>query len=178
MFKTRITEMLGIECPILLGPMLWISRAELVAAVSNAGGLGILVGLCSPTPEELREEIKRIRGMTDKPFAVNITLLPTARPIDYEAYFGAAVAEGVSIVETSGRSPEPYIKMLKDAGAKEVHMFLSSPEIKYSCFYGINTPTRKELISANNSNEKIAKMIGGDQPSEINLSSAKELLAH
>ena len=138
MFKTRITECLGIEYPILLGPMLWISKAELVAAVSNAGGLGILVGLCSPTPEELREEIKRIRGMTDKPFAVNITLLPTARPIDYEAYFSAAVAEGVNIVETSGRSPEPYMKLLKDAKVTVLHRAARIRDIKTAERVGVD----------------------------------------
>ncbi len=121
MFKTRITEMLGIEYPIISGPMQWLSRAELVSAVSNAGGLGIIAGLSSPTAKELRQEIKKTKSMTDKPFAVNITLLPTARPVNYEEYFNAAIEEGVNIIETSGRSPEPYMKLLKDARVKVLH---------------------------------------------------------
>ena len=121
MFKTRITEMLGIEYPIISGPMQWLSRAELVSAVSNAGGLGIIASLIFPAVEELRQEIKKTKSMTDKPFAVNITLLPTARPVNYEEYFNAAIEEGVNIIETSGRSPEPYMKLLKDAKVKVLH---------------------------------------------------------
>jgi len=103
MFKTRITEMLGIEYPILQGPIQWLSRAELVSAVSNAGGLGIISSLTFPTAKELQDEIKKTKGMTDKPFAVNITLLPTMRPINYEEYFSAAIEEGINIIETSGQ---------------------------------------------------------------------------
>ncbi len=121
MFKTRITEMLGIEYPIIAGPMAYLSRAELVSAVSNAGGLGIIASLTFQTTEELREEIKKTKSMTDKPFAVNITLLPTARPVNYEDYFNAAIEEGVNIIETSGRSPEPYMKLLKDAKVTTMH---------------------------------------------------------
>jgi NAD(P)H-dependent flavin oxidoreductase YrpB (nitropropane dioxygenase family) len=121
MFKTRITEMLGIEYPIIQGALMWLSRAELVAAVSNAGGLGTIAALTFPTANELREEIKRAKSLTDKPFAVNITLLPTIRPISYEEYIDAAIEEGVSIIETAGRSPQPYMKRLKDAGVKVIH---------------------------------------------------------
>ena len=129
MFKTRITEMLGIEYPIIAGPMRWLSRAELVSAVSNAGGLGIIVsgssamteGLSSPTAKELRQEIKKTRSMTDKPFAVNISLMPTAQPVNHEEYLNAAIEEGVTIIETSGQSPEPYMKLLKDAKVKVLH---------------------------------------------------------
>jgi len=120
-FKTRITEMLGLEYPIISGPMQWLSRAELASAVSNAGGLGIITSLTFPTIEELRQEIKKTKSMTDKHIAVNITLLPTARPVNYEEYFNAAVEEGVNIIETSGRSPEPYMKLLKDAKVKVLH---------------------------------------------------------
>ena len=87
MFKTKITEMLGIEYPIIAGPMGYLSNAELVSAVSNAGGLGILVSMTHRTAEDLRQEIKKTKSMTDKPFAVNITLLPTIRPVNYEEYF-------------------------------------------------------------------------------------------
>jgi len=89
MLKTRVTEMLGIEYPIIKGPMAYISRAELVAAVSNAGGMGIIASLSFETIDELRKEIKKAKNLTDRPFAVNITLLPTARPVNYEDYFKA-----------------------------------------------------------------------------------------
>ena len=122
MFKTRITELFGIEYPIIQGALGGgLSRAELVSAVSNAGGLGMITSLNYSTSEELRQEIKKTKGMTDKPFAVNVTLLPTMRPVNYEEYFAAALEEGVGIIETSGRSPEPYIKLLKDAKAKVMH---------------------------------------------------------
>ncbi len=121
MFETRITKMLGIRYPILAGPMQWLSRAELVAAVSNAGGLGIIASLIFPTPEELKQEIRKTRTLTNKPFAVNVTLLPTVRKVNHEDYFRAALEEGVKIIETSGRSPEPHMKMLKDAGVTVMH---------------------------------------------------------
>ena len=130
MFKTRITELLGIEHPIIAGPMGYISRAELVSAVSNAGGLGIMVGTTFGEPKDLKEEIKKTKSMTDKPFAVNVTLLPAARPINYEEYFAAALEEGVNIIETSGRSPEPYMKMLKDAKATVLHRATRTKDIK------------------------------------------------
>jgi len=120
-FKTRVTELLGIEYPIIQGAIQWLSRAGLVAAVSNAGGLGVISSLTFATPEELRQEIKKTRNMTSKPFAVNVTMLPTSRPVNYEGYFNAAIEEGVTIIETSGRSPEPYMKLLKDAGVKVMH---------------------------------------------------------
>ncbi len=121
MFNTRITEMLGIEYPIIQGAMHWLSRAELVSAVSNAGGLGIISSLTFPNTKELREEIKKTKSLTDKPFAVNITLLPTIRPVNYEEYITAAIEEGVNIIETAGRNPRPYMKLLKDAGVKVMH---------------------------------------------------------
>jgi nitronate monooxygenase len=101
--------------------MQWLSRAELVAAVSNAGGLGILASLSFPDCADLREEIKKTKSLTDKPFAVNVTLLPTARPVNYEDYFNASIEEGVNIIETSGRSPEPYMQLCKDANVKVMH---------------------------------------------------------
>jgi len=130
MFKTRITELLGIEHPIIAGPMGYISRAELVSAVSNAGGLGIMVGTTFGEPKDLKEEIRKTKSLTDKPFAVNVTLLPAARPVNYEEYFAAALEEGVNIIETSGRSPEPYMKMLKDAGATVLHRATRTKDIK------------------------------------------------
>lgn len=121
MFKTRITELLGIKYPITQGGMMWLSRAELVAAVSNAGALGILTAFTFPTPAELAAEIKRTRTLTDKPFGVNITLLPTLRPVDIDGYLGAIIDSGVKIVETAGRNPEQYMGRLKAAGVKVIH---------------------------------------------------------
>ncbi len=121
MFKTRITELFGIKYPIIQGGMMWISRAKLVVAVSNAGGLGIIAAFTFPTPQELADEIKKTRGLTDKPFGVNITLLPTLRPVDIDGYFNAVIDTGIKIVETAGRSPEPYMERLKAAGIKVIH---------------------------------------------------------
>ncbi|TRZ94027.1 MAG: nitronate monooxygenase [Dehalococcoidia bacterium] len=119
--KTRITELFGVDYPIIQGGMMWVSRAELVAAVSNAGGLGILSALTFPSPEELAAEIKRTRELTDKTFGVNITLLPTLRPKDIDGYFDVVIKGGIKVVETAGRSPEPYMERLKVAGVKVIH---------------------------------------------------------
>jgi len=121
MFKTRITELFGIKYPITQGGMMWISRAELVAAVSNAGGLGIITAFTFPTPQELAVEIKKTKELTDKPFGVNITLLPTLRPVDIDGYVNAVIDSGVKIVETAGRNPEPYMERFKAAGVKVIH---------------------------------------------------------
>ena len=119
--RTRITEMLGIEHPIVQGGMQWVGLAELASAVSNAGGLGILTGLTQPTPEALQKEIARCREMTDKPFAVNLTILPTIKPVPYEAYAQAIVDSGIKIVETAGRNPEPFLPPFKAAGITVIH---------------------------------------------------------
>lgn len=121
MFKTRITELFGIKYPIIQGGMMRISRAELVAAVSNAGGLGILTTFAATTPEELTDEIKKTRDLTDKPFGVNIPLLPALKPVDFDMYFDVILKSGVKIFETAGGSPAPYIERLKAAGAKIIH---------------------------------------------------------
>jgi len=101
--------------------MQWVGLAELASAVSNAGGLGILTGLTQPTPEDLQKEIQRCREMTDKPFAVNLTILPTIKPVPYEEYAQAIVDSGVKIVETAGRNPEPFLPLFKSAGIKVIH---------------------------------------------------------
>ena len=102
MFKTRITELFGIKYPIIQGALGGgLSRAELVSAVSNAGGLGTITSLNYATAGGLRQEIKKTKSMTDKPFAVNVTLLPTMRQVNYEEYFSATIEEGVNIIETS-----------------------------------------------------------------------------
>ena len=141
MFKTRITEMFGIEYPIIAGPMAGISHAEVVSAVSNAGGLGIIVATTFPTLKDLQEEIKKTRSMTDKPFGVNITMLPSFRSVSYEEYITAAVEAGVGIIETSGRSPEPYIKLLKDAGVKTMHRATRTRDIKTAERAGVDAVT-------------------------------------
>ena len=119
--RTRVTELLGIEHPIVQGGMQWVGTAEMAAAVSNAGGLGIITGLTQPTPEDLAKEIERCRGMTDKPFAVNLTILPTIKPIPYEDYARAIVDSDIKIVETAGRNPEPFLPLFKGAGIKVIH---------------------------------------------------------
>jgi len=141
MLKTRITEMLNIEYPIIAGPMAYLSRAELVSAVSNAGGLGIIASLTYSTTEELRQEIRKTKSMTDKPFAVNITMLPTIRPVNYEDYFNTAIEEGVNIIETSGRSPEPYMKLLKDAKVKTMHRATRTRDMKTAERVGVDIVT-------------------------------------
>ncbi len=119
--KTRITELFGIEHPIVQGGMQWVGRAELVGAVANAGGLGFITALTQPTPGDLSKEIARTREMTDKPFGVNLTILPTLRPVPYQEYAQAIVDSGVKIVETAGRSPEPFMPLFKAAGIKVIH---------------------------------------------------------
>lgn len=120
-FDTALTRALGIEIPVVQGGMQWVGYAEMASAVSNAGGLGILTALTQPTPEDLRNEIRRCRKMTSKPFAVNITLLPAMVPPDYAAYARVVIEEGVKIVETAGNSPGPIIKMMKEAGIIVLH---------------------------------------------------------
>ena len=121
MLKTRITDLFGIEHPVIQGGMQWVGYAELVSAVSNAGALGILTALTQPTPEDLVKEIQRTREMTDKPFGVNLTVLPTINPPPYEEYAQAIVGSGVKIVETAGRSPEPFMELFKEYDVKVIH---------------------------------------------------------
>ncbi|MFN7643524.1 MAG: NAD(P)H-dependent flavin oxidoreductase [Burkholderiales bacterium] len=119
--KTRITELFGIEHPIIQGGMHYVGFAELAAAVSNGGGLGIITGLTQKTPELLAREIARCREMTDKPFGVNLTFLPTFAKPPYPEYIRAIIEGGVTAVETAGRNPEPYLPYLKAAGIKVIH---------------------------------------------------------
>jgi NAD(P)H-dependent flavin oxidoreductase YrpB (nitropropane dioxygenase family) len=119
--KNRVTALLGTRYPIIQGGMQWVGRAEMAAAVSNAGGLGVLTALTQPTPEALSEEIERCRRLTDQPFGVNLTILPTASPPPYEAYLDAAIRGGVKVLETAGRSPKEFIVKAKAAGMVIVH---------------------------------------------------------
>jgi NAD(P)H-dependent flavin oxidoreductase YrpB (nitropropane dioxygenase family) len=121
MLKTRITELFGIERPIVQGGLMWIARAELASAVANAGGIGFMTALTFEEPEDLRVEIHKCRKMTDKPFGVNLTFLPSLRTIDYPAYIKVCIEEGIKFIETAGRNPEPYMGQLKSAGIKVVH---------------------------------------------------------
>ena len=119
--KTRITELFGIRHPIIQGGMHYVGFAELAAAVSNAGGLGLITGLTQRTPELLAKEIARCRDMTDKPFGVNLTFLPSFTAPPYPEYIAAIREGGVRIVETAGRSPEQFMPLLKAAGIKVIH---------------------------------------------------------
>lgn len=119
--KTRITELLGIEYPIVQGGMMWVGTADLAAAVSNAGGLGMITALSFPTPEALTREIARCRTLTSKPFGVNVTILPAIKPPPYEEYVKAILASGVKIIETAGRNPEPFMPAFSAAGIKVIH---------------------------------------------------------
>lgn len=119
--KTKITEMFGIEHPIIQGGMHYVGFAELAAAVSNAGGLGIITGLTQPSAKDLANEIARCKDMTDKPFGVNLTFLPIVSTPDYPGYIDAIIDGGVRIVETAGRNPQQYLPKLKDAGIRVIH---------------------------------------------------------
>ena len=119
--KTRITELFGIEHPIIQGGMHYVGFAELAAAVSNAGGLGIITGLTQKTPGDLANEIARCREMTDRPFGVNLTFLPALQQPDYPGYVRAIIEGGVKIVETAGNNPAPVLPPLHDAGIKVIH---------------------------------------------------------
>lgn len=119
--KTKITEMFGIEHPIIQGGMHYVGLAEMAAAVSNAGGLGIITGLTQGTPEKLSNEIARCQEMTDKPFGVNLTFLPAMTAPDYPGLVQTIVDSGVKVVETAGNNPAKWLPQLKDAGIKVIH---------------------------------------------------------
>ena len=120
-FRTRFTEAFGVVHPIVQGGMQWVGRAELAAAVSNAGGLGMVTALTQPTPAALAVEIERCRSLTDQPFGVNLTILPTINPPPYDEYRRVIVDSGVTIVETAGSNPGPHIDLFKTHGVRVVH---------------------------------------------------------
>jgi NAD(P)H-dependent flavin oxidoreductase YrpB (nitropropane dioxygenase family) len=120
-FTTRLTQLVGIDYPIVQGGMMWVGRAELAAAVSNAGGLGILTALTQPTPDDLRREIARCRAMTRKPFGVNLTILPSVDPPPYAEYRQAIIDSGVRIVETAGHNPQQHVAHFKEHGIVVIH---------------------------------------------------------
>ncbi|BAL89538.1 putative dioxygenase [Actinoplanes missouriensis 431] len=119
--STRFTETFGIRHPIVQGGMQWVGRAELAAAVSDAGGLGMITALTQPTPADLAAEIERARRLTDQPFGVNLTILPTITPPPYDEYRRVIVDSGVTIVETAGSNPEPHMEMFKANHIKIIH---------------------------------------------------------
>ena len=119
--RTKFTEAFGVEHPIVQGGMQWVGVAELVAAVADAGGLGMLTALTQPTPGDLAKEIARTRDLTDKPFGVNLTILPSINPPPYDEYRKVIVDEGIKIVETAGSNPGPHMQQFHDAGIKVLH---------------------------------------------------------
>jgi NAD(P)H-dependent flavin oxidoreductase YrpB (nitropropane dioxygenase family) len=119
--RTKFTETFGVEHPIVQGGMQWVGKAELVAAVANAGGLGMITALTQPTPGDLAKEIARTRDLTDKPFGVNLTILPSITPPPYDEYRQVIVDEGIKIVETAGSNPGPHMAQFHDAGIKVLH---------------------------------------------------------
>jgi nitronate monooxygenase len=121
MIKTRFTELFGVRHPIAQGGMQWAGRAELVAAVANAGALAFITGLTQPTPEALAAEIARCRKLTDQPFGVNLTILPTITPPSYNEYRRVIIESGIKIVETAGANPEPHIGMFHENGIRLIH---------------------------------------------------------
>ncbi|KXP01224.1 nitronate monooxygenase [Tsukamurella tyrosinosolvens] len=121
MISTRITEMFGIDHPVVCGGMTGLGTAPLISAVANAGALGFLTALTQPSPEALAAEIKRTQDLTDKPFGVNLTILPTINPVPYDEYRAVIVESGVTIVETAGSSPAPHLPDFQAAGVKVIH---------------------------------------------------------
>ncbi|MGX9296183.1 NAD(P)H-dependent flavin oxidoreductase [Tsukamurella paurometabola] len=121
MISTRITEMFGIDHPVVCGGMTGLGTAPLISAVANAGALGFLTALTQPSPEALAAEIKRTRDLTDKPFGVNLTILPTIDPVPYDEYRAVIVESGVKVVETAGSSPAPHLPDFQAAGVKVIH---------------------------------------------------------
>ncbi|MCP5180103.1 MAG: nitronate monooxygenase [Pseudomonadales bacterium] len=126
MIKTRLTEMFGVKTPIVMGGMTGVGYADLVAAVANAGALGFITAHMFPTAEGLMKEIQRTREMTDQPFGVNMTILPSINPIPYDEYRRAIIEGGVKIVETAGRNPEPHLPDFKANGVKVIHKCTSA----------------------------------------------------
>ncbi|MBU6472125.1 MAG: nitronate monooxygenase family protein [Alphaproteobacteria bacterium] len=121
MLKTRFTEMFGVAAPITCGGMTRVGKAELIAAVANAGALGFLTALTPGSPEKLVAEIKKTRELTDKPFGINLTILPTITPVPYDEYVRVIVESGIKAVETAGNNPQPFLPAFKAAGIKVVH---------------------------------------------------------
>jgi NAD(P)H-dependent flavin oxidoreductase YrpB (nitropropane dioxygenase family) len=126
--ETEFTKRTGVKYPIMQGGMQWVGTAQLVSAVSNAGGLGVLTALTQPTPQALKLEIEETRKMTSKPFAVNLTILPAINPPPYDKYVDVIIESGVKIVETAGNNPGEHVRRFKKAGIMVVNHCLSSQD--------------------------------------------------
>jgi NAD(P)H-dependent flavin oxidoreductase YrpB (nitropropane dioxygenase family) len=137
-FDTALTRLLGIKVPVVQGGLQWVAYAELAAAVSNAGGLGIINALTQPNPEGLRQEIGKTRSLTKAPFGVNLTLLPALNPPDYPAFVKVIIDEDIRIVETAGNSPGPVIKRLKEAGIIVIHKATTIRHAKAAIRLGVD----------------------------------------
>ncbi|KAJ9602465.1 hypothetical protein H2200_013008 [Cladophialophora chaetospira] len=137
-FDTALTRKLGIRIPVVQGGLQWVAYAELAAAVSNSGGLGIINALTQPNAEALRQEIKKTRLLTKNPFGVNLTLLPALNPPDYPAFTRIIIEEGIKIVETAGNSPGPVIKKLKEAGIIVIHKATTIRHAKAAIKLGVD----------------------------------------
>ncbi len=120
-FRTRITDLFGIRYPIIQGGLMWLAKAELAAAVAEAGGIGFMTALSHDTPTKLREEIHKVRDLTDKPFGVNLTFLPSLRPPDLPAFIDVCIDERILFIETAGRNPAPIMPLLTEAGIRVIH---------------------------------------------------------
>ena len=136
--KTKVTEILGIEHPIICGGMHWVGFAELAAAVSNAGGLGTITAITMQTPEGLRKEIRKVKSLTSKPFAVNLTILPALLPADYPSMINVICEERVPVIEISGGNPKTYIKQLRAAGVKVIHKSATIKHAKNASAAGVD----------------------------------------
>ncbi len=121
MLRTRITDFFGVELPIIQGGLMWVARAELTSAVANAGAMGFMTALTHATPKDLEAEIRKCRSMTDKPFGINLTFLPSLRQPNYDGYIDVCIGEGIKFIETAGRNPEQYMEKIKGADMKVIH---------------------------------------------------------
>src|ERR1700688_4329742 len=121
MFKTRFTDMFGVEAPITCGGMTRVGKVELIAAVANAGALGFITAHTAGRPEDLAKDVNRCRDQTDKPFGVNLTILPSITPIPYDEYREAIIEAGIKVVETARNKPQPHLPRFKEAGVKVIH---------------------------------------------------------
>jgi len=137
-FDTAVTRILGIRVPVVQGGLQWVAYAELAAAVSNAGGLGIINALTQPDADHLRAEIKKTRSLTDKPFGVNLTLLPALKPPDYPSFIQVIISEKIQIVETAGNNPGPVIDKLKKAGITIIHKATTIRHAKAAIKLGVD----------------------------------------
>jgi nitronate monooxygenase len=161
MFKTKITEMLGIKYPILSGGMQWLSRAGFVAAIGEAGGIGFITAESLETPEDLRQEIRKLRDLTDKPFGVNLSMIPEfGLPERTLKFCDVVCEEGVKVVETAGRSPEPLMPVLKAGGVKVIHKLTSVRHARSAQKLGVDAVTLVGYGSGGHiGNENVASFI-------------------